>query len=307
MLATVVLAVQAGLSVWALFHVAAWAAVILGMLLVACLVQFWRGRALALQTALFLLPVAAVVSAYILFVGLSPWPLAISGPCLVLVATLVLSGPARRYFKHVCPACGSNRVAGNDFLFRTARCANCGATWPSCGSTAAPFYDPRTRKVPDSAEARWAPRPTRPPWTVVVAAALLAVQSGAFLWLLFADAPIAAALLAILASIAVVLFCRGHALVFQAAHLYLPLNTFVALGLVTTGRLWPLVVSGTCLLLTAALLLTRRARRYFDVICPACGSRSVGGKDFWFREARCNKCKAEWRVGSNRHPEASVF
>jgi hypothetical protein len=48
-------------------------------------------------------------------------------------------------------------------------------------------------------------------------------------------------------------------------------------------------------LAVASVALGRRsAYGYFDLVCPACATRSGFGADFLFRQARCRKCDTVW-------------
>ena len=63
-----------------------------------------------------------------------PWTWAVAlGVGLVLplaVTSVALGRPgAIAWFDLVCPACQAATNRGNDFLFRKARCRNCGETW----------------------------------------------------------------------------------------------------------------------------------------------------------------------------------
>jgi len=76
----------------------------------------------------------------------------------------------------------------------------------------------------------------------------------------------------------------------------------LALGNRSPGhpKIHPLVM-GTSLLLETLYLIpvllmgTKPARRYFNVICPACGSVRVKALDFLYRERRCKLCQTTWR------------
>ncbi len=63
-----------------------------------------------------------------------PWTWAavlLGGLVLPLVVTSVALGRATAlaWFDLVCPRCRTASSRGNDFLFRTARCRNCGEVW----------------------------------------------------------------------------------------------------------------------------------------------------------------------------------
>ncbi len=48
-------------------------------------------------------------------------------------------------------------------------------------------------------------------------------------------------------------------------------------------------------LLAAGLALQRpSAYRYFDLVCPVCGTRTGMGADLLFRKARCRACGHDW-------------
>lgn len=48
-------------------------------------------------------------------------------------------------------------------------------------------------------------------------------------------------------------------------------------------------------------LHTRSTRRWFGLICPACGSRRVGAANLLYSRLRCNGCKHRWH---RHHPHA---
>jgi hypothetical protein len=45
------------------------------------------------------------------------------------------------------------------------------------------------------------------------------------------------------------------------------------------------------------VLLTRRSREHFALICPECGSRRFDFGDFLMKNAKCKKCGEEWTRG----------
>jgi hypothetical protein len=47
----------------------------------------------------------------------------------LLPVFLVSTASARRFFRVVCPSCGSTRVKARDFVYREKRCKDCPATW----------------------------------------------------------------------------------------------------------------------------------------------------------------------------------
>lgn len=51
----------------------------------------------------------------------------------------------------------------------------------------------------------------------------------------------------------------------------------------------------TLCLFPVFLVSTEKARRYFGVVCPACGSAKVKAGDFLYREKRCKPCGNTWR------------
>lgn len=52
------------------------------------------------------------------------------GAALYLVPVFLMSTrSARRFFRVVCPSCGSTRVKARDFLYRDKRCKSCPAVW----------------------------------------------------------------------------------------------------------------------------------------------------------------------------------
>jgi hypothetical protein len=61
------------------------------------------------------------------------------------------------------------------------------------------------------------------------------------------------------------------------------------------------VAVGVSFLMTALCLLpvvlvsTEKARRYFGLLCPACGSAKVKASDFLYREKLCKTCRRAWR------------
>ncbi len=132
--------VQAGfaLVVSATSHVgfAQWifAAVVMGVLVWGIargyrLAWLW-GRYLSL----FLSAMVLVSVGFGAWKGEIPWTWAavlLGGLVLPLVVTSVALGRATAlaWFDLVCPRCRTASSRGNDFLFRTARCRNCGEVW----------------------------------------------------------------------------------------------------------------------------------------------------------------------------------
>ncbi len=57
-----------------------------------------------------------------------------------------------------------------------------------------------------------------------------------------------------------------------------------------------IVVCGVALpLLVVAVALGRRsALGWFSLVCPACGTPARRGKDFFFKQALCGKCRNTW-------------
>jgi hypothetical protein len=141
---------------------------------------------------------------------------------------------------------------------------------------------------------------------VVALAALVALQiyltvsfarAGAAGWAMYAAA---AALWALLVA---GLWRRSRLAWLWGRYLTLVLGVAVAarltLGVVRGEVARPVLVAaalGLCFpLFTAGVALGRRSvLAWYDLVCPACGTPTSLGADFFFRQARCRRCGARW-------------
>jgi hypothetical protein len=63
--------------------------------------------------------------------------------------------------------------------------------------------------------------------------------------------------------------------------------SWLLVALVALGMVVPLLATSLALGRASAL-------RFFDLVCPLCGTRANRPKDFLFRQARCPKCANVW-------------
>jgi len=301
-LAALALAVQGVLLAMALACFAPLAAVALAVGCLAGLVAFRAGNPLACHGGL-LFSVAALFGVLAL-TGRPALPAASAVALLVFVACIAGRG-SRAHFGLTCPGCGSTRVVGENFFYRHARCRSCGGRWPVAERGR---FAEASGRVPG-------PRPAsaRPPESVLLVAGAIGVEGGALAVAYAAAAPFVAVACAAVGLACAVNLVRGRPFAWQAAAFLAVAGVVFMTPLLSYGGLldgvearWFGFVSVPALLSILPMLLSRDARVYFGLVCPACRSKRVSGRDFWFRWARCQRCAAVW-VPADTRPGAEVF
>jgi hypothetical protein len=132
---------------------------------------------------------------------------------------------------------------------------------------------------------------------VQLALALLVVRSGAVGWGQFLFAAVFAVVLLVeLARRSRLAWLWGRYLTFFLAALEM---AALVIGLVQRQIAWWQVAVGfaglALPLLVVSIALSRSgAYAYYDLVCPACGSRTSLGATLLFREARCRSCHNVW-------------
>ena len=111
---------------------------------------------------------------------------------------------------------------------------------------------------------------------------------GLLLWGIFLRKALAWQYLRVVAVLAFVAgACANASTLMSGRSLGAPRASVVAVGisfLMTTLCILPIF-----------LMSTDKARRYFGVVCPVCGSANVKAGDFLYREKRCKTCQRTWR------------
>lgn len=111
---------------------------------------------------------------------------------------------------------------------------------------------------------------------------------GLLLWGIFLRKALAWQYLRVVAALAFVAgACADVSALISSRSLGDPRASVVALGIS--------FLMNTLCILPVFLMSTRKARRYFGVVCPACGSTKVKAGDFLYREKRCKICQRTWR------------